>query len=234
MRAELLLCTLVGTPRAEAFPRAPSQRPHAELARFEITEPADTHATEHRQLSGPRAFENEVRGALLIRDSFPDPATREYPFAVHGAASEDDSAGVVVEYLLRETDLLQLADRDSLRVSVGAGNWISWSIRLHPATMDPATTISKLWNASGELSFRRCWPRAGKYAWFRSTGAPSLHFEVVPATSRDRNRALVQGHVDAANPWSHPRKHLVEDYLPSLGIGRHPGPREMLQSLLRP
>ncbi len=179
-------------------------------------------------------FENEVRGALLTRRSFLDPATDNYPFTNHAAARPDDCAGAVVEYLLRATDLLQLVDRDSLSVSVGAGNWISWSFRLHPATIEPATTISKLWNGSGTLSFRRCRPRVGKSAWFRSAGAPSLHFAVVARTSRDRKGAFVQGHVDAANPWCHPLKHLAEDYLPSLGIGGHPGPRKMLQSLLRP
>jgi hypothetical protein len=179
-------------------------------------------------------LENEVHGALLIRRSFADPGkSLDYPFTNHAAASPDASAAAVVECLLRETDLLQFVDGDSLTATVGAGNWISWSFQLHRATIDPASTISKLWNGSGKLSFRRCWPRAGKFAWFRSTGLPSLHFEVVPSTSRYRNGAFVQGHVDAANPWSHPWKHLVEDYLPSLGIGRHPEPREILQSLLR-
>lgn len=184
-------------------------------------------------MSGLSAFENEVRGALLARKSSPDPAALDHPFTNHAAASPCDGAGAVVEYLLRETDLLQLVERDSLRVTVGAGNWISWSFRLHPATIEPATTIAKLWNASGKLSFRRSWPRAGKSAWFRSTGAPSLHFEVYAGTPSDRNRAFVRGHVDAANPWSHLRKHLVEDYLPSVGIGRHPDPDEMLRLLLK-
>jgi hypothetical protein len=139
-----------------------------------------------------------------------------------------------VEYLLRETDLLQLVDRDSLAVSMGAGNWISWRFQLHPATNNPASTIAKLWNGSGKRWFRRCWLRAGKSTWFRSTGAPSLHFEVVSGTSRDPNGGLIQGHVDAANPWSHPLKHLAEDYLPALGVGRHPDSDEMLNSLRGP
>jgi hypothetical protein len=178
-------------------------------------------------------FETEVRGALLTSRSFSDPATHNYPFTNHGAASPDGGAGAVVEYLLQETDLLRLVDRDSLAVSLGAGKWISWSARLQTVRIESARTISKLWNESGKLSFRRCWPRAGKSAWFRSAGAPSLHFEVVASTSRDRNGAFVQGHVDAANPWSHPWKHFVEDYLPSLGLGRHPDPDEMLQLLLK-
>ncbi|MGA7851844.1 MAG: hypothetical protein WCA15_00875 [Candidatus Acidiferrales bacterium] len=186
-------------------------------------------------MSGLRAFENDVRGAPLAGPSFPILANAcERPLVDYAQDGPVASARAVVEYLLRKTDLVQLVDRDSLAVSLGASNWISWSLKLRPAAIDPASTISRLWNGSGKRSFRRSWTVAGKSAWFRSTGAPSLHFEVVATASRDRYGAFVQGHVDAANPWSHLRKHLVEDYLPSLGIGRHPGPREMLQSLLRP
>ncbi|MFZ0883435.1 MAG: hypothetical protein WAN14_08555, partial [Candidatus Acidiferrales bacterium] len=88
------------------------------------------------------------------------------------------------------------------------------------------------WNGAGKRSFRRCSHPAGKSSWFRSIGAPSLHFEVVHGTSRDESARVVRGHVDAADPWSHPLKHLVVDYLPALGIARHPGPDEMLKSLL--
>lgn len=174
-----------------------------------------------------------MRGALLMRRSLPSPGMPlDDPFLIHGATTPDARAGAVVEYLLRETDLIQLVVPDSLAVSVGAGNWISWNFQLHLATIDPASTISKLWNGSGKHSFRRCWSGAGKSAWFRSAGAPSLHFEVVSSTSGDRNAGLIRGHVDAANPSSHPLKHLVADYLPAAGIGRHPDPGEMLNSLL--
>ncbi|MFZ0583213.1 MAG: hypothetical protein WA690_13210 [Candidatus Acidiferrales bacterium] len=167
-----------------------------------------------------------------MRRSCPDPAkTLDYPFPNHAAASPDASARAVVEDLLRETDLVQLMDHRSLVVAVGSGHWISWSLQLHPAVTDPAITISKLWNGAGRPSFRRCWRPAGKSTWFRSKGAPSLHFEVVAGSLRGGHDRFVRGHVDAANAWSHPLKHLVEDYLPSLGIGRHPGPYEMLQSL---
>ncbi|MFZ3333012.1 MAG: hypothetical protein WA197_20410 [Candidatus Acidiferrales bacterium] len=183
-------------------------------------------------MSGLAAFENDVRGAPLAGRSFPDPSNAsEHPFVNYAESGPNASARAVVDYLLRETDLSQLMDRGSLLVSVGTGDWISWSFQLHPAAIDPAGTISKLWNRFGKRSFRRCWPRAAKSAWFRSTGAPSLHCEVVPSTFRDRNGTFVQGHVDAANPWNHLQKHLIEDYLPSLGIGKHPGPREILQSL---
>jgi hypothetical protein len=180
-----------------------------------------------------RAFENEVRGGLLLRRSFSDPAKPlDFPSLTSATTGPDASAGAVVEYLLRETDLLQLAYRDSLTVSVGAGNWISWSFQLHPGTIDPARTISRLWNGSGKLSFRRCWSGAGESAWYRSKGAPSLHFEVVSSASGGGSQAFVQGHVDAANPWSHPLKHFIADYLPAAGIGTHPDPGEMLNSSL--
>ncbi|MFZ1973972.1 MAG: hypothetical protein WAU89_14070 [Candidatus Acidiferrales bacterium] len=171
--------------------------------------------------------------SFLAGQSFPDLAvTRQQPFANYSEDGPNAGAGAVVEYLLRETDLLQLAARDSLTVSVGAGNWISWSFRLHSATNDPIGIISKLWNGNGKRSFRRCWRPAGKFSWFRSIGAPSLHFEVVHRSPRDEGARVVRGHVDAADPWSHPLKHLVEDYLPALGIAKHPGPDEMLKSLL--
>lgn len=183
-------------------------------------------------MSGLREFENEVRGALLMRRSLPDAGTPlGYPYQTCAARSPDASAVAVVECLLHETDLMQLAVPDSLVVAVGAGNWISWSFQLHPATNDRTSTISKLWNGAGERSFRRCWRPPGRSCWFRSLGAPSLHFEVVSGTFRDGNGTFVQGHVDAANPWSHPVKHFFGDYLPAAGIGRHPDPREMLNSL---
>jgi hypothetical protein len=181
-------------------------------------------------LSGP---EGTVADLFLAGQSFPDLAdTRQQPFANYSEDGPNACARAVVEYLLRETDLLQLVEGDSLTVSVGTGDWISWAFRLHPATNDPAGIISKLWNGAGERSFRRCWHLAGKSSWFRSIGAPSLHFEVVHGTSRDEGARVVRGHVDAADPWSHPLKHLVEDYLPALGIARHPGPDEMLKPLL--
>ncbi|MGA8409215.1 MAG: hypothetical protein WB680_18730 [Candidatus Acidiferrales bacterium] len=137
----------------------------------------------------------------------------------------------MVQLLLRETDLVQLVRGNSLDVSVGAGDWISWAFRLHPSLTDPEKLISKLWNGAGKRSFRRGRGLAGKSAWFRSKGAPSLHFEVVHEGSGAPCAGLVRGHVDAADPWSRPLQHFIEDYLPALGIGRHPEPAEILLSV---
>ncbi|MFY9801838.1 MAG: hypothetical protein WA211_00425 [Candidatus Acidiferrales bacterium] len=143
--------------------------------------------------------------------------------ANYPAHDQNDCAEAVVEYLLRETDLAQLVEGDSLIVTVGSGDWISWSFHLHSAISDPANTISKLWNAAGRRSFRRCWNRAGNSSWFRGKGAPSLHFEV-RYRSHSRCGHVIKGHVDAADPWSHPVQHLLADYLPAHGVGKHPAP----------
>lgn len=148
--------------------------------------------------------------------------------ANHPAHNQQTCAEAVVEYLLRETDLAQLVEGGSLLVSVGSGDWISWSFHLHSAITDPANTISNLWNATGRRSFRPCWNRAGNSSWFRSKGAPSLHFEVLHHHSHGRRGYVVQGHVDAADPWSHPVQHLLHDCLPAHGLGQHPAPSLIL------
>jgi hypothetical protein len=149
----------------------------------------------------PLKLPNRARGNLRITDR----------------GDQEASAWAVVQHLLRETDLSQLIDGNSLSVRVEAGGWISWIVRRHPAISDPASTIAKLWNTSDRLSFRGGSNRTGDsmFICFRSKGAPSLHFEIVEDRHRDCRGRLTRGQVDAADPWSHPLKHLLEDYLPS-------------------
>jgi hypothetical protein len=183
-------------------------------------------------LSGPSAIEDDVFGALLAGQSFANLANTYGLSLVNCTQGSPNAyAMAVVQILLCETDLVQLVDRDSLVVSVGTGNWISWSFQLHPAATDPASIISKLWTSEGKPSFRRCWRPTGKSLSFRSRGAPSLHLQVGKSGSQDERARVVRGHVDTADPWSHPLKHLVEDYLPAIGVGRHPGPAVILNSL---
>jgi hypothetical protein len=146
-------------------------------------------------------------------------------------ASTEGHARAVVEHLVHETGLVRLMVAGSLVVSVGDGNWISFTLRLQSAVPNPPHAISQLCNALGKQMLRRCATSALRATWFRSKAAPSAHFQLLGNPGVTPGETIVQGHVDAADPWSHPMIHLVRDYLPAHGIGKHPTPEEILSAL---
>jgi hypothetical protein len=124
----------------------------------------------------------------------------------------------IVQRLLERTGLGALVESESLRVTVGGGNWISFSVALSagvgPGALDELRTLRR---------GRRA--KAADSRWYRSKGFPSLHFEFFPV---DRT---VRGHVDAADPIGHPIAHIVRDYLPAHGVGTHPTPEALLSMM---
>jgi hypothetical protein len=122
---------------------------------------------------------------------------------------------------------LQLLVADAtLAISIGEGNWVSYQCEL---AMDPGATLDEIArraNQSSEVRLKRGAKR-GDSRWFRSEGAPSLHFQVV----RDAGALRCRGHVDAAHPRTNPLVHLIYDYLPARGIGAHPAAPELLKKM---
>ncbi|HEY0703192.1 MAG TPA: hypothetical protein VGD60_10525 [Candidatus Acidoferrales bacterium] len=137
-----------------------------------------------------------------------------------------DCAVSVVRELLSTCGLARMIEPESLEVLVGDGNWISFSFQIQRgADHNSIELVKVLRRTSGKASQSN----ARKSAWFRSTGMPSLHFQVIPAERL--GEIYVRGHVDAADPLGHPVAHLVRDYLPAHGIGTHPTPDQILAML---
>jgi hypothetical protein len=124
----------------------------------------------------------------------------------------------VVRQLLERTGMAALLDGESLRVTVGGGNWISFAVAM-PAGAE-TTAVDEL-----ETLRRGGRGKSDDARWYRSKGFPSLHFEFFAG------ERLVRGHVDAADPTRHPIAHLVRDYLPAHGVGTHPTPDALLSTL---
>jgi hypothetical protein len=146
---------------------------------------------------------------------------------------EEECARLVVRSLLDQTKLTQFVNESSLEVSVGGGNWISYSFHLIPRATMPMEGILRFWKASGVRLLRRRWKPAGNSPWFRSSGVPSLHFQLLLDDPQRGRGGAVHGHVDAADPWGHPVRHLLRDYLPTHGIGAHSTPREIWSVMRR-
>ena len=146
--------------------------------------------------------------------------------AAAGQRGEQDCAVAVVNELLARAGLSRMLDRQTLDVSVGGGNWISFSFQMQRGADHSSLDLSEsLRRTSGK-------PQQGKSrksAWFRSQGFPSLHFEVIPAERL--GEIFIRGHVDAADPKGHFVAHLFRDYLPSHGMGTHPPPAKLLEML---
>jgi len=136
------------------------------------------------------------------------------------------SAIVVVDHLLHRTGLSRMLDAPSLSVSVGDGNWISFSFQMQRGADHSSLDISK---ALRRTSAKPAQGKSGQSAWFRSEGFPSLHFEVIPAERL--GEIFVRGHVDTADPKGHFVAHLFRDYLPAHGMGTHPSPEKLLAML---
>ncbi len=147
---------------------------------------------------------------------------------------EDTCARAIVQRLLAETGLQPLMEPGSLLVSVGAGFWISYLFHVRPGLTNVAETISRLRNVRGKRFASWAGNKADRRIWFRSCGAPSLHFQIVRSGTQASPSDIVDGHVDVAEPWSHPARHFFNDYLPAHGIGRHPTPREIRQAMAKP
>lgn len=135
----------------------------------------------------------------------------------------------VVNHLLHRAGLSRMLDAATLKVTVGGGNWISFSFQMPRGADHSSLDLSK------ELRRTSARPVQGKSeqsAWFRSEGFPSLHFEVIPAERL--GEIFVRGHVDAADPKGHFMAHLFRDYLPAHGMGTHPSPEKLLAMLAPP
>jgi hypothetical protein len=140
--------------------------------------------------------------------------------------AEHECAVAVVSELFSRAGLSRMLDPQSLKVTVGKGNWISFSFQMQRGADHSSLDLSKLLRRTSRK------PQEGKSrksAWFRSEGVPSLHFEVVPAERL--GEIFVQGHVDAADPKGHSIAHVFRDYLPAHGVGTHPSPKKLLAML---
>jgi hypothetical protein len=124
----------------------------------------------------------------------------------------------VVQQLLERTGIAASVESESLRVTVGRGNWISFYCRLK-------LSVTRF-EASKKL---RRGENTGVSVWYRSKGFPSLHFEVRDVAGPEGLE--LGGHVDAADPIRHPIAHLVRDYLPTHGWGTHPTPDALLSTM---
>jgi hypothetical protein len=141
-------------------------------------------------------------------------------------AEEQQCAASVVDELLNRAGLARMLDPQTMKVIIGEGNWISFSFQMHRGADHSSLDVSKtLRRTAGKAQQGK----STKSVWFRSTGVPSLHFEVIPAERL--GEILVQGHVDAADPKTHPVAHVFRDFLPSHGLGTHPTPRKLLATL---
>jgi hypothetical protein len=126
-------------------------------------------------------------------------------------------AAAVVQQLLERTGLAARMEPGSLRVLVGDGNWISFSLEMRASTdVISLDAVRKL----------RRGGKSGESVWYRSKGIPSLHFEILAAVPGEALKG--RGHVDAADPTRHPIAHLIQDYLPAHGVGTHPTPEALL------
>lgn len=129
----------------------------------------------------------------------------------------------LVQQLLERTGLARMLEPQTLNVIVGQGNWISFSFQMQRGADHSSLDVSKnLRRTKGQAQLGKSY----KSVWFRSTGIPSLHFEVIPAERL--GDIFVRGHVDAADPTGHPVAHLLRDYLPAHGVGSHPTPEALL------
>ncbi len=146
--------------------------------------------------------------------------------------SDQHCAEQLVRSLFARAGMLPLTVDSTLAVSIGDGNWISYMCDCAAETRDasdPAATLDEFAgraNESGEVRLRRS-ARRGDASWFRTEGAPSLHFQIV----RDDEKWRCRGHVDAAHPLTHPVSHLIFDYLPARGIGTHPRASKLLSKM---
>jgi hypothetical protein len=141
---------------------------------------------------------------------------------------ELDCAKRLVVALLPSTALIPALDYESIQIFIGEGNWISFECPFRAALGVSAAELSRVLNPRGARQIRRAAASSGREAWFRTRTRPSLHYRVACAN----NRFTLKGHVDAAEPLHHPLVHLVQDYLPARGVGRHPKASQLLARFL--
>lgn len=141
-------------------------------------------------------------------------------------AEQHECAIAVVTELLHRVGLSRLLDPQTFSVTVGEGNWISFSFQMQRgadhSSIDQSTSLRRTSGKPQQSNAR-------KSAWFRSVGFPSLHFEVIPAERL--GEIFVRGHVDAADPKRHPIAHLFRDFLPAHGLGTHPTASKLLATM---
>jgi hypothetical protein len=155
------------------------------------------------------------------------PASHAAAVEGHATLAEEQQCAVsLVNELLGRVGLARMLDPQTVKVIIGEGNWISFSFQMHRGADHSSLDVSKtLRRTAGKAQEGK----STKSVWFRGEGAPSLHFEVIPAERL--GEILVQGHVDAADPKGHPAAHFFRDFLPSHGLGTHPTPSKLLATL---
>lgn len=141
---------------------------------------------------------------------------------------EIDCAKRLVLALLPSTALIPALDYESIQVFIGEGNWISFECPFRAALGVSAEELTRVLNPRGARQIRRVAASSAGAAWFRTRTRPSLHYRVACADTC----FTLKGHVDAAEPLHHPLVHLVQDYLPARGVGRHPSASELLARFL--
>ncbi len=146
--------------------------------------------------------------------------------ALRSADGERSCAEHLVRRLLERAGLRRLIRDETLAISIGDGHWVSYECDLVLGAETALDEIALRANQSSAMRLKRS-VRAGDTCWFRSEGAPSLHFQIV----RDGDVLRCRGHVDAAHPWTNPLRHLIYDYLPARGIGTHPAASELLAKM---
>jgi hypothetical protein len=130
--------------------------------------------------------------------------------------------------LLRSTEI-EILDLSRLHVSIGDGNWISWKCAFLPHAEKFPEEIVRGLSELGERKVIRAVASPRERVWFRTSTRPSLHFLLEHADGR----FSLAGHIDAAAPIRHPLVHLLQDYLPAHGAGKHPTPAELWHQWLR-
>jgi hypothetical protein len=142
------------------------------------------------------------------------------------SVNQRECALTVVNQLLDRAGMLRMFEPGSLEVILGDGNWVSFSFQLQRGADYSSLNVSKTLRCT---SGKNTGGKSSKSVWFRSEGVPSLHFQVIPAERL--GEIFVRGHVDAADPKTHPVAHLFRDYLPAHGVGTHPTPEKLLAAM---
>jgi len=123
---------------------------------------------------------------------------------------QEDCAKKVGTSLISSTNLSSLDSKAAITLE---GGWIKISAQLGT---NPSAALLGLTNSSGQNTFQDYWG-------VRSVGSPSLHLEPQPGTT---GASIL--HVDAYNPRDNKQGHTQKDYLPSIGIGTHSSPCDIL------
>ena len=136
----------------------------------------------------------------------------------------DFARAVVCELFARNGMGLEwMVDPQSLRVIIGDGNWISFECDFLEPIGASAATLAPGFDEPVRGRILRLDMSLERKVWFRTAGRPSLHYFI----EKKNDVCRIRGHVDAAAPRRHPLRHLLRDYMPAHGIGRHPTAQQL-------